>query len=150
MIQKVFDSTLFFAFRFLSSPFCILLNSFPLSTFSAAPSSVDHFTTCLDTCAPLVTKKVKRPFAPWFNDEVKQAIANKNSLQTQLKANRYNAALQHRYKAEKNYVKALLPSSFFLSFFLLWHKLQLHKTTKNHIICTLKHYYYIFLLFIEF
>ncbi len=69
------------------------------------------FTTCLDTCAPLVTKKVKRPHALWFNDEVKQAAANKNSIQTQLKADRYKAVLQHRYKAENNYVKALIRHS---------------------------------------
>ncbi len=56
-------------------------------------------------------KNVKRPFAPWFNDEVKQAIANKNCIQTQLKADRYNVALQHRHKAEKNYVKALIRQS---------------------------------------
>ncbi len=69
------------------------------------------FTTCLDTCAPLVTKKVKRPYAPWFKDEVNQAIVNKNSIQTQLKVDRYNAVLQHRHKAEKNYVKALIRHS---------------------------------------
>ncbi len=42
-------------------------------------------TNCLDQCAPLVTKEIKRPAAPWINDEICSAMAVWNTLQLRLK-----------------------------------------------------------------
>ncbi len=32
------------------------------------------FIKCLDACAPIVTKEIKRPFAPWMNDDLRRAM----------------------------------------------------------------------------
>lgn len=36
------------------------------------------FIAYLDDSAPYVTKEIKRPFAPWMTDQVRQAIKLKN------------------------------------------------------------------------
>ena len=43
------------------------------------------FTECLDNVAPFVTKEIKRPFAPWFNEDIRQAIIYKNNTLETLK-----------------------------------------------------------------
>ncbi len=65
-------------------------------------------TKCLDQCAPLVTQEIKRPPAPWINDEIRSAMVVRNTLQARLKLDRNNAALQEQYKHERNRVKSLL------------------------------------------
>ncbi len=47
----------------------------------------DTFNQCLNTCAPLVTKVVRRPFAPWINDSIEAAIGHRNEIQRKLKEN---------------------------------------------------------------
>ncbi len=66
------------------------------------------FTDCLDECAPFVTKEVKRPFAPWMNDELRGAMRIGNDIRNQLKRDRNNTVLQDRYKQEKKNVKSLI------------------------------------------
>ncbi len=58
-------------------------------------------TNCLDQCAPLVTKEIKRPPAPWINDEIRSAMAVRITLQLRLKLDRNNVALQEQYKYER-------------------------------------------------
>ena len=36
--------------------------------------------TCIDTVAPMVTKEIRRPPAPWMNTEIKQAMSNRDHL----------------------------------------------------------------------
>ena len=43
------------------------------------------FIECLDACAPYVTKEVKRPFAPWMNVDLKEAIKLRNDTQKKTK-----------------------------------------------------------------
>jgi len=38
------------------------------------------FNDCLDTCAPIVTKVIRRPPAPWITDDIKAAITNRDRL----------------------------------------------------------------------
>ena len=52
------------------------------------------FKTCLDNCAPVVTKEVSRPSAPWINEQVKQLIKNRNDLQNRLKKDKSNLILR--------------------------------------------------------
>ena len=66
------------------------------------------FTNCLDRCAPIVTKEIKRPPAPWINDDIRSAMAARNALQLRLKIDRNNESLQEQYKLERNRVKAKL------------------------------------------
>ncbi len=75
-------------------------------------TQVDIFTStfikCLDDCAPCVTKEIKRSFAPWMNDALKDAMNLRNETQKKLKSDRTNAALQEQYKQEKKQVKTLI------------------------------------------
>ncbi len=61
---------------------------------------VDIFTAtfidCLNECAPFVTKEVKRPFAPWMNDELWEAMRIRNDTRNQLKRDRNDIVLQDR------------------------------------------------------
>ncbi len=66
------------------------------------------FNECLNECAPFVTKEVRRPFAPWMNDELRGAMRIRNDIGNQLKCDRNNIVLQDRYKHEKRNVKSLI------------------------------------------
>lgn len=68
-------------------------------------------TDCLDQCAPLVTTVIKKPFAPWISDEIRSAMATRDTLQARLKLDRHNTVLQEQYKHERNRVKSLLRTS---------------------------------------
>ena len=68
----------------------------------------DVFIKCLDNCAPLVTKEISRPFAPWLNSETKQAINKRNDLQKEVKNNRANIELHELYKTEKKRIRLLI------------------------------------------
>ncbi len=37
------------------------------------------FIKYIDACAPVVTKAIKRPFAPWKNDDLRRAIKIRNN-----------------------------------------------------------------------
>lgn len=68
----------------------------------------DYFMNCLNTCAPTITKEVKRPPAPWITDELKLLMHKRNEAQLQLKHDRENINLQDNYKALKRAVKRSL------------------------------------------
>ena len=67
------------------------------------------FTACLDKCAPLVTKQVRRPPAPWINESVKKLMSQRDSTQLRLKNDRHNVLLQDEYKALKKTSKNAPP-----------------------------------------
>ena len=73
---------------------------------------VDIFTNvfikCLDTCAPVVTKEIGRPSAPWINEEIKVNMKVRDNLQKVLKSDRYNVVLQRQYKEQKKSVKLMI------------------------------------------
>ncbi len=69
---------------------------------------ISIFIECLDACAPYVTKEIKRPFAPWMNDDLKEAMKLRNETHKKLKSDRMNFALQEQYKREKRQVKNLI------------------------------------------
>ncbi len=66
------------------------------------------FIKCLDACAPIVTKEIKRPFAHWMNDDLRTAMKIRNNAQSNLKADRHNSRLQEAYKREKKRVRTLI------------------------------------------
>ncbi len=66
------------------------------------------FIKCLDACAPIVTKEIKRPFAPWMNDDLRRAMKIRNNAQSNLKADRHNSRFQEAYKREKKRVRTII------------------------------------------
>lgn len=63
------------------------------------------FNSCLDQVAPMTTKYINRPPAPWINKEIKENMKYRDSLQSQLKLDRHNTQLYNKYKEEKKRVK---------------------------------------------
>ena len=44
----------------------------------------DVFIKCLNECAPVVTKEVRRPYAPWIGEDITLAMGIRNDLQKSL------------------------------------------------------------------
>ncbi len=65
----------------------------------------DNFIKCLDRCAPVVTKEIKRPFSPWFTDEIRDAINRRDDVRIKLKGERANSTLWEQYRYEKSVVE---------------------------------------------
>ena len=63
------------------------------------------FCSCLDQVAPLITKYIKRPPAPWIDEEIKENIKYRDTLRHKLKSDRHNTQLSKSYKEEKKRVK---------------------------------------------
>lgn len=59
----------------------------------------------LDTCAPLVTRQLTRPPAPWLTDDIRSVMKERDELQKNLKLNRYRNSLQNQYKTKKIQVR---------------------------------------------
>ena len=71
----------------------------------------DTFIECLDNVAPFVTKEITRPPAPWFNEEIRQTITNKNKILSMLKNDRSNIQLQNDFKDQKKLVKSCIATT---------------------------------------
>ena len=65
----------------------------------------DVFLKCLVFCAPLVTRKLKRPFAPWLNEELRTLIQQKNNTLKAWKNDRNYVDLEYTYKNLKSQVR---------------------------------------------
>ena len=65
----------------------------------------------INASAPIKTKTVKRPPAPWIDDNIKRAINDRNNTQKALKINRSDTTLQAEYKHKKRNVKTLIHSA---------------------------------------
>ena len=69
------------------------------------------FNSCLNKCAPVVTKEIFRPFAPWIDQDLKRIINEKNKLQLELKQNRSNIALDTQFKRSKKNTEKLISNA---------------------------------------
>lgn len=96
--------------------FCelILSKESTLSNISLTDNVNDQVTiltevikSSIDALAPYVTRTVRRPPAPWINDDIQRAINDRNNANQALKSNRNEAALQVDYKVKKK-VKLLI------------------------------------------
>ncbi len=56
------------------------------------------FHKCLDSCAPLVTKEVRRPFVPWITEDLKPLMQQSDCALKNLIEDRNNINLQTSYK----------------------------------------------------
>ncbi len=52
-----------------------------------------YFIDCLNDCAPFVTKEIIRPFSPWMNDHIREAMIHRYDTRRQLKCDRLNTTL---------------------------------------------------------
>ena len=66
------------------------------------------FMRCLNTCAPLVTKEIKRPPAPWIDARIKDAMRTRDNFHNEFKLNRHDPTTENNYKREKKRVKSML------------------------------------------
>ena len=66
------------------------------------------FIYCLDTCAPYVTKVIKRPPAPWIDKRIKEAMKHRDNLQIEFKSDRNNRMKELAYRNEKKRVNEAL------------------------------------------
>ena len=69
------------------------------------------FLQCLDLCAPVVTQELRRPFAPWITEELKNLIQQKNNALKELKKDRSSINLETIYKNLKRQVRGLIKIS---------------------------------------
>ena len=69
------------------------------------------FIKCLNSCAPFVTKEIKRPSAPWIDDQIKEAIKKRNNLHSVFKLNRQDPIAESNYRKQKKKVKNMISIS---------------------------------------
>ena len=106
--------------RYSQDRFCQLLldYSFLLKDILETDSVSDQvqiftyvFINCLDTCAPFVTKVIKRPPAPWIDTQIKAAMRVRDRLQIEFKSDRNNPTKELEYRTEKKRVSEALSDS---------------------------------------
>ncbi len=66
------------------------------------------FINCLNMSAPIVTRTVKEKTTPWMNDDIREAMEERNNLQRELKIDTSNSRLREYYKIAKKRVKRLI------------------------------------------
>ena len=66
-----------------------------------------NFMSSLDSCAPIVTKTITRPPAPWMTDEIRSEMRCRNSLKERLHLE-YNEITDALYKLSKKRVKSMI------------------------------------------
>ena len=79
--------------------------NFQVNTFTGV------FQSCQDSCAPMVTREITRPPAPWITADLKESIKNKNEVQKEFKSDRNNIALESQYRNIKKKVRADIKNS---------------------------------------
>ncbi len=68
-------------------------------------------TNNINQCALMSDVILRRPPAPWINNEVKEAIQERNRAQKLIKQDRQNVTLQQKFKEVKKRVKSLINST---------------------------------------
>lgn len=68
----------------------------------------ETFNKCINECAPVVTREIKRPFVKWINEDLRKLMQERNSVLKCLKVDRSNTNLRNKYKNLKKKVKNLL------------------------------------------
>ena len=62
----------------------------------------------IDDCAPIVTREIVRPPAPWITEDIKKSMKERDALQRNLKHDKYNDDLRVNYKEQKKKVKLVI------------------------------------------
>ncbi|XP_068200651.1 uncharacterized protein [Palaemon carinicauda] len=66
---------------------------------------------CIDTCAPIVTRQLLRPPAPWISEQIRSAIKERDQTQSSLKQDPYNELLRENYRDKKKTVELVIDAS---------------------------------------
>ena len=64
------------------------------------------FNSSLSNCAPIITKEIRRPFAPWVTEDIQLSIKKRDDIKKRLKKDRQNPIIHAEYKREKKLVKS--------------------------------------------
>ncbi len=62
----------------------------------------------MNDCASFVTKEIRRPFAPWMNDHIREAMIHRDDTRRKLKCDCLNTTLFEQYKREKKRTRTLI------------------------------------------
>ena len=62
----------------------------------------------INSCAPIITRKISRPPAPWIDESLKNAMKERDEIGKNLKEDRQNLILQAEHKERKRIVKNTL------------------------------------------
>ena len=62
-------------------------------------------------CAPFVTKEIKRPYAPWIDAQIKDAMKIRNDLHKEFRSNRQDPIAESNYRREKKHVKTMISNN---------------------------------------
>ena len=109
LIQRTFRSMK----NYTADIFCnLILNETHILDLILHTDDVDNqvniftsvFTKCMNSCAPMVSKVIRRPNAPWITDSIKENMKERDELQKILKNNRNNVELQRQHKTLKHQV----------------------------------------------
>ena len=60
---------------------------------------------CIDSCAPIITRQINRPPAPWIDQNLKMAMKKRDEIGKKLKEDRQNHILKIEHKERKKTVK---------------------------------------------
>ncbi|KAK7057038.1 hypothetical protein SK128_022995, partial [Halocaridina rubra] len=60
--------------------------------------------SCIDRCAPLVTREIFRPPAPWITDDIKNIMKERDKLQNEVKLQRDNIPLREKFTEHKKQI----------------------------------------------
>ena len=66
------------------------------------------FISCIDTCAPVVTREITRPPAPWITDDIKETMKTRDRVKMKLKTQSSNVQLREIHKDLKKKVNSQL------------------------------------------
>ena len=69
------------------------------------------FIDCIDATAPMVTRTIVRPPAPWLTEEIHSKMNERDQLQKKLKHDPNNLTLRNQYKQKKKYTKNLISNA---------------------------------------
>lgn len=96
--------------------FCsALLNATPVLNTMLDTDCVDKqsdvltstFVDCLDSCAPIITRKITRPPAPWMTEDIRNEMKNRNNLRRRRDLT-FDEITNELYKISKKRVKSLI------------------------------------------
>lgn len=95
-----------------------LLSNVPILNTMASTDDVNYqadtltavFNECLDDCAPIVTKEIRRPPAPWITQEIREAMEKRDVLRD-IRDTQCTQQSNENYRRSKNYAKHMMESS---------------------------------------
>lgn len=64
----------------------------------------EYFMDCLSGGAPQFTMEIKRSFAPWLTDHMRETMTQRDDFRKEIKCDRLNTISPDQYTREQKYV----------------------------------------------